>query len=250
MNESDTPINGDAMTDQDFTLAPPAPVPPSRPWRRMGMLLLVPAAAALALYAALPRTAPTAGFSTGGGCDHTPDAQGFSACPHGVNANGGCNMNAAGAPDPGLPAPPVPGTGMEWILPAGWTAEKNEGGMRYATLKPAGPGKVDVSVIALPAPAGGELANVNRWRSQISLPPIGEQELASLRLQVEAGAGRVAVFDLDNPKAPEGRMVVGMLGSGSDIWFVKMAGDRASVAKVRPAFLKFLESFRSNGTSS
>ena len=247
MNESDTPIDGAAMTDQDPTLTAPTPVQPSRPWRRMGMILLVPAAAALALYAALPRTAPTTSFITGGGCDHTPDAKGFSACPHGVDANGGCNMNVAGAPNP---VPALPGTLLDWILPKGWTAEKNDGGLRYATLKPGGPGKVDVSVIVLPGPAGGELANVNRWRGQVGLPPIDEAAMDVLRIRVKARAGQVSVFDLHNPKEPEGRMVVGMLGLGSDIWFVKMAGDRASVAEAIPAFMKVVESLRSNESSS
>src|SRR5947209_6543301 len=54
-------------------------------------------------------------------------------------------------------APPAPATALQWTLPKGWTATM-VGGMRYATLKPPGAGRIDVSVVVLPGPAGGELA--------------------------------------------------------------------------------------------
>lgn len=235
------------MMDETSPPAPQTPIPPARPWHRMALVILVPVFAALTLYTALPKTSRSVGASAGSGCDHTPDANGVSACPHGVDANGGCNMNAATAPKL---VPVRPEKALDWIIPEGWTAEKHEGGMRYATLKPSGPGKVEVSVVVLPSPAGGKLANVNRWRGQIGLPPIGEQDLAPLTIQMKAGKGMISVFDLDNPREAEGRMVVGMLGSGSDTWFLKMAGNRASVAEAKPSFLKFLAGLRSNETPS
>src|SRR4051812_36103019 len=64
------------------------------------------------------------------------------------------------------PAPAAEGA-LAWKLPKGWTDEAGSG-MRYATIKPAD-GKVEVSVVVLPGPAGGELANVHRWRGQIGL---------------------------------------------------------------------------------
>ena len=84
---------------------------------------------------------------------------------------------AAGGMAPGsaaaLPPPPdVSATGsLQWALPKGWTESRSAGGMRYATLKASAPGKLDVSVTVFPGPAGGELANVNRWRNQIGLAP-------------------------------------------------------------------------------
>src|SRR5207302_7349661 len=60
-------------------------------------------------------------------------------------------------------------------------------GVRFATLKPAVDGQIDISVVVLPGPAGGELAIVNRWRDQVGLPPkIGR---ASCRERVEVGGG-------------------------------------------------------------
>jgi hypothetical protein len=204
------------------------------------MVLLGVVVVVLALYTVFHKRKSFIASSRGG-CDHTLDANGVSACPHGVDVRGGCNMNITGIPGPGAR---LSGKPLDWVLPKGWATEAAEGGLRAATMKPAGPGKASVAVIVLPGRAGGELANVNRWRGQIGLSPIGDQELASLRRSVVAKAGPVSIFDLDNPKEPDGRMVVGILGSDSDTWFVKLTGDRTSVARTKPAFLKLLESLR------
>jgi len=76
---------------------------------------------------------------------------------------------------PSMPPPSMPAgaDSLAWDLPKGWT-EARAGGMRLATLKPPVTGKIDVSVIVLPGTAGGELANVNRWRGQIGLQPVDE----------------------------------------------------------------------------
>ena len=54
--------------------------------------------------------------------------------------------------------------------------------MRAASFRVAGKdGKqADVSVIPLPDPAGSDLDNVNRWRGQVGLPGVSEEELAKL----------------------------------------------------------------------
>ncbi|MGC3999261.1 MAG: hypothetical protein QM767_18210 [Anaeromyxobacter sp.] len=99
-----------------------------------------------------------------------------------------------GAP-PGMqgdvpPPPPVEG-GLRWSLPQGWTEARGGGGMRFATLKPAVPGKVDVSVVVLSGAAGGELANVNRWRNQnrAAAARRGRAGPAAAHGEVRRGAG-------------------------------------------------------------
>lgn len=238
------------MTEME-TLQPPKP----RRWLRLAAFLLIPVAAALTLAAVLPRTAkavPQAAAGDhpagqGAGCTHAADAQGAQSCPHGMDANGGCNMNAAPGDAHGQSALPNAGHKLDWTLPKEWIREANQGGMRYATLRPVGEAKVDVSIIPLAGAAGGELANVNRWRSQIGLDPVSEKELAALRTQLNSQAGPVAMFDLSNPRNPAGRMLVGMLATRTGVtWFVKMVGEHDPVAKARPAFLKLLESLREN----
>lgn len=143
----------------------------------------------------------------------------------------------------GVPAPaPSEGGGLRWTLPTGWKEAQGGGQMRYATLTAPVQGKLDVSVIRLPGPAGGELANVNRWRNQIGLAPIGEADLAPARKVVKTAAGELAVYDFASEGAKKTRTIAGLTSIEGETWFVKMTGDAEAVASARPAFLDLLGS--------
>jgi len=155
---------------------------------------------------------------------------------------------ATAAAPPGMagdvPAPPRPQNGLKWKLPKGWT-EAAPGSMRYATLKPPVAGKVDVSVTVLPGPAGGELANVNRWRNQIGLGPLDEKALAAARKVVKSGAGKISLYDFSGSGDKGSRMIAGLLlGADGNSWFLKMVGDDAPTAAARADFLALLETLR------
>jgi hypothetical protein len=116
--------------------------------------------------------------------------------------------------------------------------------MRYATLKPPVLGKIDGSVVVLPGPAGGELANVNRWRNQIGLPPIDDAALAGARKVIQTKAGPLNVYDFTNGGKDGSRVVAGLTESGGSTWFVKLSGDAGSVGAARDDFMKLLRSLR------
>jgi hypothetical protein len=143
-----------------------------------------------------------------------------------------------------VPLPPAPTAALKWTLPRGWSEEK-VGGMRFATLKPSVPGKLDASVVVLPGTAGGELPNVNRWRGQIGLPPIDEKALTSARQVIQSPAGAVSVFDFTSEGQSRTRMVTGILTTpNGSTWFLKMVGDADPVAKAKPEFTRLMESLR------
>lgn len=133
---------------------------------------------------------------------------------------------------------------LRWALPEGWS-ESAGSGVRFATLKAPVEGELDVSVVVLGGSAGGEAANINRWRGQIGLPPLGEAAVARARQTVSSKAGTVAVFDFTSESAPKRRLVGGLLPAPDGrTWFLKMAGDPAAVAKARPRFVQLLGSLR------
>ncbi|BDG01123.1 hypothetical protein [Anaeromyxobacter oryzae] len=143
--------------------------------------------------------------------------------------------------------PPAPeGGGLRWSLPKGWSETKGGGPMRFATMRPTGAGKAEVSVIVLPGPAGGELANVNRWRNQIGLAPLADADLPALRKTVKAKVGPISVYDFTSDGQKKSRVVAGLTENAGSTWFVKLSGDAEAVSAARPAFMSLLESLRSD----
>lgn len=176
-------------------------------------------------------------------------AFGLSACKKDEVTHVRVPKGAETSAPPGMqgevPAPPRPEGGLKWTLPKGWAEAPSPGGMRYATLTAPVQGKVDVSVVVLPGPAGGELPNVNRWRNQIGLPPVDDAALAKARQSVKTRAGTISVYDFANDQTPRSRTIAGLLSTADgNTWFVKMSGDAKPVGEARKDFLKLLETLR------
>ena len=79
-----------------------------------------------------------------------------------------------------------------WTLPEGWR-ELPASGMRFATLQ-FGPKEepFDLTVIPLPSPQDNQnayiLSNINRWRGQLSRPPIDQQQMTEQSSKIELGS--------------------------------------------------------------
>jgi len=147
---------------------------------------------------------------------------------------------ASAAPHEDVTPPPAPEGALQWTLPKGWT-QTMTGGMRYATIKPAVPGSIDVSVVVLPGPAGGELANVNRWRGQLGLAAVDAAALASMRKDVHSKAGTFALYDFSSEGPKPSRMIAALAQRDGNSWFIKMLGDASSVAAARGDFIHLLQ---------
>jgi hypothetical protein len=166
------------------------------------------------------------------------------AAPADRGAPTGMSPTMGGAMPEGLPAPEAPpaGMGVTWALPEKWTQERGSG-MRFATIRTAD--ALEISVVTLGGSAGGELANVNRWRGQLGLPSIDEAGLAKDRLVITTQAGPVGVFDLVGQGEPSARMLAGILVvPDANTWFFKLTGDAKSLEAAKRGFLRFLEGVR------
>jgi hypothetical protein len=148
---------------------------------------------------------------------------------------------AGDVPPPAKPA----GGALRWTLPKGWTEGEGGAPMRYASFNvPVKKGTVEATVVVLPGPAGGELANVNRWRKQIALGPIDEAALASARKTLATKAGPLSVYDFASDAAPKQRLIAGLTEISGNTWFVKLKGDADAVGAARDDFMKLLGSLR------
>jgi len=153
--------------------------------------------------------------------------------------------NPAALP-PGHPDVSGQPAGLKWTLPAGWE-EVPPGQMRVASFRIKGDGskQADVSVVPLPGAAGGTLANVNRWRSQVGLPPVADAELAKLAQKVEVGGKEGELYEQAGQAQGSGEpsRILAAISMRDDVaWFFKVTGDDQLVAQQKPAFVDFLKS--------
>ena len=70
--------------------------------------------------------------------------------------------------------------------------------MRVASFKVSGAGgkQADVSVIPLPGMAGTDSANVNRWRGQVGLSSMSDDELQKAAENIVAGGQPAQLYDI------------------------------------------------------
>ena len=135
---------------------------------------------------------------------------------------------------------------LAWTLPAGWREAAGQG-MRYATLLAGPVGQAyEVSVVRLEGTAGGSLANVNRWRGQLGLPPTNEGSVGKSLTRLPSAAGEILLVDLlgkDESGKPT-RMLAAMAQADGSWWFFKMLGPKARLEEFTPQFKSLLRSLR------
>jgi len=106
----------------------------------------------------------------------------------------------------------------KWTLPEGWT-EEPQTGLRFATIKipSAGGPPLDFSVSVLPGSNEAEfdsylLANVNRWRGQLQLPPLPPLRLHDTVEELKGETVTASMVDLSGRRAPTDGMGGGPMG--------------------------------------
>ena len=165
--------------------------------------------------------------------------------------------DAATAPlaPPGMAGTPVAtagGPGLEWTAPAEWTA-KPASAMRKGSysIPGAGGSEADFSITAFPGDVGGELANVNRWRGQLQLPPLADADVATAVTRVEHGGLQFAVVDFVAADPANAQRILGaIVPFAGSTWFFKIIGPDAVVAKAKPAFLDFLNTVHASAKAA
>ena len=103
----------------------------------------------------------------------------------------------------------------------------------------------DLSVTAFPGDVGGELANLNRWRGQLQLPPLAEADVAGAVTRLSPNGLSVTLVDFaGGPADKPVRMLGAIVPHGGATWFFKLTGPVDLVAKEKPAFLAFVQTLQ------
>jgi len=132
----------------------------------------------------------------------------------------------------------------QWKVPAGWK-EIPSGPFLVAKFT-VGDGKsaTAVNVSTSAGDGGGVLANVNRWRGQLGLPPWSETEARQQTREVALADGTATWVELSGTDGRTGQAatVVGaIVPHGGQTWFYKLMGEAQTVAGQKSAFTRFVE---------
>jgi hypothetical protein len=149
--------------------------------------------------------------------------------------------------------PPMPGAAkpatqenLTYDVPKGWTPgalEVSRGGVtvRRAAVFEVRDGDQRVEVTVTKLPASAMLGNVNRWRGQIGLESITNQQFDEVKKQLEF-AGRPADYV---QFVGEKEAILGVIAVlGPEAWFVKLQGSADLAAREKEHFEAFVKSIR------
>ena len=161
----------------------------------------------------------------------TPAAPSAQAAPvAGKPSTQATPERVAASAQSGLPVFPTP--------PTGWSP-KEPGAMRKGSWS-IGPADAaaDLAVTVFPGDVGGRVANFNRWRQQLGLPPLTSEAFDAIQLfQVGKLQGELVHFKSADGATETRAVLVAHQGS---TWFFKLTGPSATVQGAIAQFDSFV----------
>ncbi|MFM7149518.1 MAG: hypothetical protein ACKO23_06715 [Gemmataceae bacterium] len=153
-------------------------------------------------------------------------------------------MQGTGMPSGKAGPPPTPkASPLKYKLPPGWQESQGGSAIVAASFTVEDNGK-SARVLVTPLSGsmpGGLLANVNRWRQEVELPPLAnDQELAKQDIRKIRVDGQESSY-LYLPGKANGSLVAWLERDGTT-WFFKLRGPREVVEKQKSPFESFLQS--------
>lgn len=169
------------------------------------------------------------------------------------------SLRLGGAKPPEVPVPSganphgAGGAPFKWVTPEGWV-QSGPRTMRLVTLHPADDETTECYVTVLGGDGGGVVGNINRWRGQMTLAPLSDDEIADLpRLtvlgkQVPYLSATGSFAGMGEGAAREDHMLLGVFCElpGRAV-SVKMTGPRDRVELERGRFEEFCRSLEETG---
>lgn len=122
---------------------------------------------------------------------------------------------------------------LSYTVPSSWN-EQPATGMRAASFLA---GQVDISVVRLAGSAGGDLANVNRWRQQIGLESWTDAELLAQTSQQDTLLGKARLVSFASEAE---QITAATIDYQGDSLFVKMHGPKEATEAQKTALTAFL----------
>lgn len=129
-------------------------------------------------------------------------------------------------------------------IPAGWKEIPNPQMLlaKYV-IQGSGGASAAVNVSMLNGTGGGVMMNVTRWRNQLGLAPMSEEDFSKQAQTIDVGGAKGTVVDMTGTvgKSGEQRLVGIIVPRVSDTWFYKLMGDPKVVEQQKDTFIKFVQ---------
>lgn len=133
-----------------------------------------------------------------------------------------------------------------WTIPPDWKLlPPSQFLTAQFSVSDASGARAEINVAELGGDGGGLLANVNRWRGQLGLGAVGENDLSQLAPSLDIPGGKATLVDFSGVNSETGaraRLIAVVVPRGGETWFYKLMGDEKIVAQQKDAFLKFIQS--------
>ena len=135
---------------------------------------------------------------------------------------------------------------FKWEAPTYWLPNEKSGMRSASYLVPSESGSADLSVIYLNGDGGGIAANVNRWRKQLNLTELIEEEIIRYGKNYKGEIGLYTVYEIINPDNKESAFLCSIIPAKDFTIFVKLNTYSDNLNNLKTEFINFSSSFNYN----
>lgn len=156
---------------------------------------------------------------------------------------------AAAPAEPAAPAAAAPSSDepLAYQVPSGWEKEAETNQFRVVAFRiPSANGAGEMVVTQMARDSGTLVENVNRWRGEVGLEPVGDLSFTPPTAFKVDGSDAM-MWDISGVASgdqPARRIIVVLVPRGPAWWFFKLSGPSDLVAGENDMFLGFLTSVR------
>lgn len=188
----------------------------------------------------------TTKFEVDGKPCYVLNALGEMAAGGGMRAPFAGNAETTSLPPEAAGKAPPQASDLKFTKPPGWMDGKLSQFRQAAFEVKEGDKQIEITVTTFPLGTGTLLANVNRWREQVQLKPVKEEELDQAVKNITVGdkEGKY-VAALAESAADGGKGLLGVIvETGDRMWFVKLIGDAELAKREQANFEAFVKSLQ------
>jgi hypothetical protein len=138
----------------------------------------------------------------------------------------------------------APSSRPTWKVPPSWqeVAPSRMLLAKFVLPDPKEP-KAEVTVSVLGGDGGGLLANINRWRRQLTLEPLEDDALGKVSTPLDVAGRKGILVDMSGQgtNGQPTRIIGAILPTDEQTWFYKLTGDPQIAQQEKDAFVQFVQ---------